>query len=59
VGPVDEETLFYLQSRGIPHDEAERLIVYGFFNEVLDRIPLEEVRESASAAIEQELARPR
>ena len=59
VGPVEEETLFYLQTRGIPRDEAERLIVYGFFNEVLDRMLLAEVRESASAAIEQELARPR
>ena len=38
VGPVDEEALFYLQSRGIPHDEAERLIVTGFFQEVLDRV---------------------
>jgi Fe-S cluster assembly protein SufD len=59
VGPVEEETLFYLQSRGIPRAEAERLIVFGFFNEVLDRIPLPEVRDSVSAAIEQELARDR
>ncbi len=57
VGPVEEETLFYLQSRGIPRDEAERLIVFGFFQEVLDRIPLEEVREGVAQAIERELAR--
>ncbi|GBC86394.1 FeS cluster assembly protein SufB [bacterium HR12] len=57
VGPVEEETLFYLQSRGIPRDEAERLIVFGFFQEVLDRIPVEEVREGVAEAIERELSR--
>jgi len=57
VGPVEEETLFYLQSRGIPRKEAERLIVFGFFQEVLDRIPLPEVREGVAHAIEQELSR--
>ncbi len=57
VGPVEEETLFYLMSRGISRAEAERLIVFGFFNEVLDRVRLQEVRESVSAAIEAELAR--
>jgi len=56
VGPVDEETLFYLQSRGIPRAEAERLIVFGFFQEVLDRIPLAEVRDGVSHAIELELS---
>jgi Fe-S cluster assembly protein SufD len=57
VGPVEEEQLFYLMSRGIPRDEAEKLIVFGFFNEVLERITLEEVRMSAARAIEAELER--
>jgi Fe-S cluster assembly protein SufD len=57
VGPVEEEQLFYLMSRGIPRPEAERLIVFGFFNEVLERIMLDEVRESAARAIEAELER--
>ena len=57
VGPVEEETLFYLQSRGITRKEAERLIVFGFFQEVLDRIPVEEVRDGVAEAIEQELSR--
>lgn len=57
VGPVDEDELFYLQTRGIPRDEAERLIVFGFFREVLDRIPFEEVRTGIEAAIEDELRR--
>jgi Fe-S cluster assembly protein SufD len=57
VGPVEEEQLFYLMSRGIPRAEAERLIVFGFFNEVLDRITLDEVRQSAALSIEAELDR--
>jgi Fe-S cluster assembly protein SufD len=55
VGPVDETAMFYLQSRGIPADEVERLIVFGFFREVLDRIALAEVREGLERAIEAEL----
>ncbi len=57
VGPVEEETLFYLESRGITRDEAERLIVTGFFQEVLDRVQIDEVREGAEAAIAAELER--
>jgi len=57
VGPVEEETLFYLQSRGIPRDEAERLVVTGFFQEVLDRVTLDEVRHGAELAIQEELAK--
>jgi len=56
VGPVDEETIFYLQSRGITREDAERLIVSGFFQEVLDRVQIDEVREGAEAAIANELA---
>jgi Fe-S cluster assembly protein SufD len=55
VGPVDEDTMFYIQSRGIPAKEAERLVVFGFFREVLDRVTIPEVRESVEAAIEAEL----
>src|SRR5205085_6354384 len=39
VGPIDEEQLYYLESRGIPPQVAERLIVLGFFSEVLERLP--------------------
>jgi Fe-S cluster assembly protein SufD len=56
VGPVDEDTVFYVTSRGIPHEEAERLIVTGFFQEVLDRVQIEQVRENAELAIQEELA---
>ncbi|HEY7756289.1 MAG TPA: Fe-S cluster assembly protein SufD [Actinomycetota bacterium] len=57
VGPVGEDELFYLMSRGIPRQEAERLIVFGFFQEVLDRVGIPEVRDALVAAIEAELER--
>jgi Fe-S cluster assembly protein SufD len=40
VGPIDEEQLYYLASRGVPPDEAERLIVLGFFEDVFEQLPL-------------------
>jgi len=52
VGRVDREDLFYLMSRGLKRQEAERLIVRGFFQDVLDRIELEPVREAVTAALE-------
>ena len=51
VAPVDPEHLFYLESRGIPAATAERMIVHGFFGEVLDRIPVQQARD----LVEQEL----
>jgi Fe-S cluster assembly protein SufD len=52
VGRVDREQLFYLMARGLTRAEAERLIVRGFFQDVLDRIELEPVREAVTAALE-------
>jgi Fe-S cluster assembly protein SufD len=52
IGQVDREELFYLMSRGLSKAEAERLIVRGFFSEILDRIELEPVREALGAALE-------
>jgi Fe-S cluster assembly protein SufD len=52
VSRVDREQLFYLMSRGLQRAEAERLIVRGFFQDVLDRIELEPVREAVTAALE-------
>ena len=40
VGPIDDDQLYYLESRGIPPDDAERLIVLGFFDDVLERLPV-------------------
>ncbi|MDQ3821630.1 MAG: Fe-S cluster assembly protein SufD [Actinomycetota bacterium] len=52
VGQVDREQLFYLMARGLTRSEAERLIVRGFFSDVLDRIELEPVREALGEALE-------
>ncbi len=40
VGPIDDEQLYYLASRGVPPEEAERLIVLGFFDDVFEQLPL-------------------
>ena len=42
VGPIDDDQRFYLESRGVPPEIAERLVVFGFFDEVIDRLPQSE-----------------
>jgi Fe-S cluster assembly protein SufD len=54
-GRFDDEQLFYLQARGIPEDAARRLVVRGFFHELLVKIDVPEIRERLEAAIEAEL----
>jgi Fe-S cluster assembly protein SufD len=56
-GRFDDDALFYLMSRGIPHVEARRLVVRSFFAEVLAAIPVEEVRDRVAAAVDDELER--
>jgi Fe-S cluster assembly protein SufD len=55
IGQVDEEQLYYLMARGLSRPVAQRLIVEGFFAPVLDRIPLENVREHLRHAIERKI----
>lgn len=55
VGRPDDDVLFYLRSRGIPDAEAESLLVKGFFQEVIDRVRVPEIREALEAAVEREL----
>ena len=50
-GPVDPILKFYLMSRGIPQAEAERMIVEGFLEEALERIPDLRIREALTTAI--------
>jgi Fe-S cluster assembly protein SufD len=52
VGQVDRDQLFYLMARGLSRAEAERLIVRGFFTDVLDRIDLDPVREALEQVLE-------
>lgn len=55
VGPVDKDQIFYLQSRGIPAEEAERMLVDGFFAEVLDRVPSEGLQRRVHAILASKL----
>jgi Fe-S cluster assembly protein SufD len=55
IGQVDEEQIFYLMARGLARSVAQRLVVEGFFAPVLDRIPLEAVRDQLRAAIERKI----
>lgn len=55
-GRFDDEQLFYLMARGIPEEEARKLVVRGFFAELLNRIPVEELRDRLGEQIEVRLA---
>ena len=54
-GRLEDQHLFYLMARGIPLDEARRLVIQGFFGQLIDQIEVPQVRERVSAAIEREL----
>lgn len=51
-GTLEEEPIFYLMSRGITRPQAELMVIDGFFDELLNRIPFERVRDRLKAAIE-------
>jgi Fe-S cluster assembly protein SufD len=55
-GRFDDEQLFYLQARGIPEAVARRLVVRGFFGEIISKIAVPEVRDRLTAAVEKKLA---
>jgi Fe-S cluster assembly protein SufD len=55
-GRFDDEQLFYLRARGIPEDQARRLVVRGFFGEIIAKIAVPGIRERLTDAIEHELA---
>ena len=52
VAQIDEEQLFYLEARGLAPDEAKKMVVLGFFEPVLSRVPIEQTREGARFMIE-------
>ena len=54
-GKIDTEQVFYLMSRGLSYAQAEKLIVDGFFQPVMERIPLESVRDELSTSITHKL----
>ncbi len=55
-GRFDDEQLFYLQARGIPEWQARRLVVRGFFGELINKIAVPQIRDRLTDAIEHELA---
>lgn len=55
VGPIEQESVFYLMARGIPRPEAERLITEGFFDELIAKIPLEVVQDRLFRVIRQKI----
>lgn len=55
ISQIEEEYLFYLMSRGINRTEAEKLIVDGFFDEVIERVPVESVQETVRTAIDKKI----
>jgi len=55
VGKIDEEQVFYLLSRGMQREDAERLIVEGFFDPIMQRIPFEGVRQRFQSAIKEKM----
>jgi Fe-S cluster assembly protein SufD len=55
-GRLDDEQTFYLQARGIPYEEARRLVIRGFFGELIGKIGVPELEERITTAIEEELA---
>ena len=57
VGPIDEEQRFYLESRGIPPEVAERLVVLGFFDEVLAQLPVGVLAGELRARLNAKVAR--
>ena len=54
-GRFDDEQLFYLMARGIPEDQARRLVIRGFFSEIVSKLQLPEVEERIMGRIDQEL----
>ncbi|RFT31447.1 Fe-S cluster assembly protein SufD, partial [Gardnerella vaginalis] len=57
VGRFDDEELFYLQSRGVSEADARKLVVRGFFNELIEEIGVPQIVDHLMAAIERRLAK--
>ena len=57
MGPVDDELIFYMQSRGIPASEAQEMLVDGFFAEVMERVPSERVQDRVRGVLDRKLGR--
>ena len=59
VGPIDDDQRYYLETRGIPPEDAEQLIVLGFFDDVLDRLPVPTLAAALRRAVERKVGKLR
>lgn len=57
IGPVDDDQLYYLESRGVPPDVAERLVVFGFFEDVFERLPVGSLGQPLRDAVREKFER--
>ncbi|MBI2168390.1 MAG: Fe-S cluster assembly protein SufD [Actinobacteria bacterium] len=59
VGPIDDDQLYYLQTRGIPPERAEQLVVFGFFEDVFERLPVGSLADPLRETVREKFARRR
>ena len=52
IGPIDDEQTFYLMSRGVPREHAQRLIVMGFIESIIQQVPFKPLQEQLRSEIE-------
>jgi Fe-S cluster assembly protein SufD len=57
IGPIDDEEMYYLQSRGVPPEVAERLVVLGFFEDVFERLPVGSLADPLREAVREKFER--
>ena len=57
VGQLDREALFYLRARGLPHDDALRLLMYAFARDIVERTGIDAVRDRVEALLDERLPR--
>ena len=55
VGAIDEEQIFYMTSRGIDREAAEKMIALGFFEPAIERFPTQALRERLRAALQEKV----
>ncbi len=57
IGPIDDDELYYLESRGVPPEIAERLVVFGFFEDVFERLPVGALAEPLRDTVREKFER--
>jgi Fe-S cluster assembly protein SufD len=55
VGPIDQTHVYYLLTRGLPRPVAERLVIQGFFEPVIERIAVDDLKDRVRAAVDRKI----